>query len=122
MGAQLTLFEQPAPARQLGGGPPSVQAAHARAFSDLVLGELEARLNERPGDWLEWRDFQDIKERHNIGCCIGHAKFHLAHSGRAIAKNVYYGSEHLGPDYRGFNTVYGSTLYGPAPEKKTRKK
>lgn len=117
---QLALFEEPA--RRLGGGPPSVQAAHARAFSDLVLGEIEARLNERPGEWLEWRDFDDIRDRHDIGCCIGHAKYYLSHIGRAIRKNIYSGSEQLGPDYRGFYTVYGSTLCGPAPEKKTRKK
>lgn len=120
---QLALFDEPKAVRRLGGGPPSVQAAWERAFSAPVLAEIEARLNERPGDWLDWRDFDDIKKRHDIGCCIGHAKFHLFHTGRAIVKNVYYGSERPGdPNYQGFNTVYGSTLCGPAPEREVRKK
>jgi len=121
MNRQLQLqLEEPAP-RKLGGGPPGVQAAWLRGFSEPVLAEIEARLNERPGEWLGWADFADIRERHNIGCCMGHVKFHLAQTGRAIRKNIYYGSERPGdPDYKGYNTVYGSTLCGPAPERKRK--
>lgn len=119
---QLALFEESKPALRVGGGPPSVQAAYVRAFSEPVLAQLEARLNERPGEWLDCRDFIDIIERNRMRPYGGHALHYLSHLGRAIRKYVYYGAEWPGdPNYQGFNTVYGSNLCGPALERNMRK-
>lgn len=121
--SQLALFEAPPPARSRGGMPRSVEAAWERGFSEPVKLELIMRLNERPGEWLKSCDFADIRERHNIGCCIGHVLFSLAHAGRALTKNIYYGAERPGDPFKpylGFNSVYSSIEHGPAPERKTR--
>lgn len=121
--SQLALFEEPKPRYQLGGGPPSVQDTWERAFSEAVMGELVARLNERAGKWLEWRDFADIRERHDIGCCMGHVLFNLAHTGRALRKDIYFGAERPGDPlkpYMGFKSVYSTIEHGPAPEAKLK--
>lgn len=114
MSAQLDLFAAPKKYR-LGGGPPSVQDAWERGFSPAVKDELVARLNERIGHWLEWRDYADIRERHKIGCCLGHILFSLAHEGRVIRKEVYFGATRPGlPEpYLGFKSVHSTTLQGP---------
>lgn len=118
--SQMSLFEQPAtaPARRVGGAPPGVQRRWDQALSEPVKAELVARLNERPGQWLEWRDFADIRERHQIGFCLGHVLHGLVHAGRAVDKKIYYGAERPGDPlkpYLGFNSVYSSVEHGPAP-------
>ena len=100
--------------------PRSVEAAWERGFSESVKLELVMRLNERPGEWLRLHDFADIRERHKIGCCLGHVLYGLAHAGRALSKNVYYGAERPGDPFKpylGFNTVYSSVEHGPAPKR-----
>lgn len=126
---QLQLFESPPPAlvldpdRPLKNGPPSVQAAWQRGFSEPVKAALVARLNERVGQWLNWHDFADIRERHNIGCCMGHLLFHLMVRGRIAHKRAFYGTEspNLPGEYLGYGHLWGSIEHGPAPEHKLRK-
>lgn len=119
---QLGLFDEPKPTRNpnrpLKYGPPDVQDAWERGFSAPVMDELVARLNERVGQWLGWSDFADIRERHKIGCCMGHVLFNLAHNGRALVKNIYFGAERPGElqPYLGFESVYSTIEHGPAPE------
>jgi hypothetical protein len=118
--SQLSLFEQPAPAPALwsGGAPPGVQRRAELAFSEPVKAELVARLNERPGEWLEWRDYADIRERHQIGFCLGHVMFRLSMEGRALRKEIYFGAERPSDPFKpylGFKSVYSSVEHGPAP-------
>lgn len=120
---QLALFEEPKRVRRLGGGPPSVQDAWERGFSAPVMNELVMRLNERPGEWLAWRDFADIRQRYNIGCCMGHVLFNLAHTGRALVKNIYFGAERPGDPFKpylGFTSVYSSVEHGPSLEHQSK--
>jgi len=119
--SQLALFE--APSRPC-GMPACVRDRQELAFSPKVKGELVARLNERPGQWLDWSDFSDIRERYQIGFCMGHVLFSLVREGRALGKPVYFGAERPGlPEpYLGFKTLWGSILCGPAPEQNMRKK
>jgi hypothetical protein len=122
--SQLVLFEDPAPVRRVGGAPPDVQRRWDLAFSEPVKAELVARLNERRGQWLAWSDYADIRERHQIGFCLGHVLGSLAREGRALVKQIYYGAQRPGDPlkpYLGFNSVYSSVEHGPAPEKTTRK-
>ena len=118
---QLGLFES---ARPRYGMPAGVHARFELAFSEPVKAELVARLNERPGQWLGWSDFADIRECHQIGFCMGHVLGSLVREGRALDTQVYFGAERPGmPDpYLGFKTLWGSVLCGPGPEQKTRKK
>jgi len=124
--SQMSLFEQPATARarHVGGAPPGVQRRTDLAFSEPVKDELVARLNEHPGRWLEWCDYANIRERHQIGHCLGHVLFSLFMEGRALRKEIYYGAERPGDPFKpylGFNTVYSSVENGPAPEQFNRK-
>lgn len=83
------------------------------------MGELVMRLNERPGEWLAWRDFADIRERHDIGCCMGHVLFSLSQASRVLRKEIYFGAERPGDPFKpylGFKNVYSSVEHGPAPE------
>jgi hypothetical protein len=118
MSMQLSLFADPAPRMRRPGDD-----AWERGFSDLVKGELVARLNERIGQWLGWEDFRDIRERHKIGCCMGHVLGHLERAGRIMEKKVYYGTEHPGlpGEYKGYNSMYSSALHGPAVDHKPRR-
>jgi hypothetical protein len=123
---QLPLFEQPAPVRRLGGQPPGVEHRWNLAFSEPVKAELVARLNERTGQWLTWHDFADIRERHQIGFCLGHVLHGLVHDGRAVERKIYFGAERPGDSFKpylGFTSVWSSVEHGPAPEltTKTRK-
>lgn len=122
-GAQLSLFEQQspatAPAHRMGGGPPGVQRRFALAFSEPVRAELVARLNEHPGRWLTWCDFADIRERHQIGFCLGHVLHALTAEGRALSKNIYFGADRPGDPFKpylGFEVVHSSAEHGPAPQ------
>lgn len=116
---QLPLFEQPIPVRRLGGWPPDVERRWNLAFSEPLKAELVARLNERTGQWLTWRDFDDIRERHQIGFCMGHVLYGLALAGRAMKKDVYYGAERPGDPFKpylGFYSIWSSAEHGPAPQ------
>lgn len=118
--SQLALFEESAPVRRVSGQPPDVERRWNLAFSEPVKAELVARLNEHPGQWLDWSDFADIRGRHKIGFCLGHVLYGLATAGRALRKNIYYGAERPGDPFKpylGFNTVYSSAEHGPAPLK-----
>lgn len=118
---QLPLFEQQAPARRLGGRPPGVERRWNAAFSEPVKAELVTRLNERIGESLSWHDFDDIRERHQIGFCMGHVLHGLVHDGRAIEKNIYFGAERPGDpfkSYLGYTSVYSSIEHGPTPVQK----
>jgi hypothetical protein len=119
--SQLALFEAPS---RTGGMPHGVRDRQELAFSPKVKGELVARLNERPGQWLGWNDFADIRERYQIGFCMGHVLGSLVREDRALDMQVYFGAERPGmpKPYLGFKTLWGSVLCGPAPELITRKK
>lgn len=116
--SQLALFEESVPVRPVGGAPPGVQRRTDLAFSEPVKTELVVRLNARPGQWLEWRDYADIRERHQIGHCLGHVLFSLYMEGRALRKEIYFGAERPGDPFKpylGFKSVYSSIEHGPAP-------
>jgi hypothetical protein len=116
---QMQLFEQPADTRRLGGRPRDVERRWNLAFSEPVKAQLVARLNERVGEWLAWRDFADIREQHRIGFCMGHVLHGLVHDGRAIEKRIYFGAERPGDPFKpylGYTTVYSSAEHGPAPQ------
>lgn len=118
--SQLALFDEPKTATRLGGGPPDVQRRVQLAFSEAVKAELVTRLNEHAGQWLAWRDFADIRERHQIGFCMGHVLSALAREGRALVKNIYFGAERPGDPFKpylGFTSVWSSVENGPAPER-----
>ena len=117
--SQLALFEEPSPAPvRWGGAPPGVRRRADLAFSEPVKAELVARLSEHPGRWLEWHDYADIRERHQIGFCLGHVLFRLFMEGRVLRKEIYYGAERSGDPFKpylGFKSVYSSVEHGPAP-------
>lgn len=115
MSVQLSLFADPAPRVRRPGDD-----AWERGFSEPVKAELVARLNERVGQWLGWEDFSDIRERHRIGCCMGHVLFHLVRAGRVLERHIYYGTE-SGPGYKGYNDVWASIEHGPAVDHKPRR-
>ena len=122
---QLALFAEPVPSVRQGGGPPGVQLRLALAFSEPVKAELVARLNERIGQWLAWNDFADIRERHQIGFCMGHVLSSLEREGRALVKNIYFGAERPGDPFKpylGYTSVWSSVEQGPAPEQPPRKR
>lgn len=71
------------------------------------------------GQWLAWRDFADIRERHQIGFCLGHVLHALTTEGRALVKNIYFGAERPGDPFKpylGYDSVYSSAEHGAAPE------
>lgn len=103
---QMTLFEAPV-ARRLGGGPPEVQRRLQLAFTEPVKLELLAVTSARPDEWLNWRDFRAVMEKHQIGFCMGHVLSQLVREGRLQEKKVYFGNgleaERPGsPDYKGY--------------------
>jgi hypothetical protein len=96
---------------KLGGGPPSVQRRRQLAFTEPVKLDLLAVAASRPDDWLRWRDFRVVMERHQIGFCMGHVLFQLVQEGRLQEKKVYFGkgieAERPGsPDYKGNGTEW----------------
>lgn len=123
--SQLALFEEAKPVVRLSGGPPDVQRRMQLAFSEPVKAQLVTRLNERIGQWLSWKDFADIRERHQIGFCMGHVLASLARDGRALVKDIYFGAERPGDPFKpylGFTSVWSSVEHGPAPEQQPRRK
>nr|WP_229416165.1 hypothetical protein [Massilia sp. PDC64] len=110
---QLALFADPTPTPRA-----VIDDGWTRAMREPVQSELAARLNDRPGEWLDLCDFRDIQEHHRIGFGMGHALAKLVRDGRAIEKNIYFGTEspcHPG-EYKGYTTVYSTFTHGPAPE------
>jgi hypothetical protein len=117
MTAQLGLFDAPAPAAPRGGGMPAgVRARFELAFSEPVKLELVARLAERPGQWLRWADFDDIRERHQIGFCLGHVLSSLVRDRRALEQVIYYGAKdtQVPGAYQGFGHIWSTVEHGPS--------
>jgi hypothetical protein len=115
MSAQLGLFDEP-PAPRVGGAPPSVRRRADLAFSEPVKLELIARLAERPGQWLRWDDFADIRDRHQIGFCMGHVLASLVREKRALEQVIYYGAKdtQIPGAYQGFGTIWSTVEHGPS--------
>ena len=113
---QLRLFADPAPAPRV-----APETGWERAMREPVQSELLARLNDRPGEWLDLCDFRDIQEYHKVGFGMGHALAKLVRDGRAIERNVYFGTESpCEPgEYKGYTIVYSTIIHGPAPETTT---
>lgn len=99
MSIQLDMF--PAPARRIGGGPPSVHLMWERAMSPAVREEILAAAGARKGEWLEWNDFRPIIKKYNIGSKFGHVLSLLVHEGLLGNRKIFFGSE-SGPGYQGF--------------------
>lgn len=104
MSIQLDMF--PAPARRIGGGPPSVHAMWERAKSPAVRDDVLALAGARKGEWLRWSDFRAVIDKHQISAHFGHILFGYSREGLIEEKAVYYGSEHPGPEYKGFYSMW----------------
>lgn len=110
--AQLPLFApEPAPEIRLGGGPPDVQRRFALAMTEPVKLELLAVAAERPAEWLGWKDFRAVMEKHQIGFCMGHVLFNLVRAGRLQEKVIYLGKgleadKPGSPDYQGYKNEW----------------
>lgn len=110
---QLDLFPAPAPASALAGGPPSVQRTWGRATAPAVRDETLAILAARRGEWLSWRDFRTVIDRHQISSCFGHVIGCFAREGLCQERNVYHGkginAERPGsPNYAGFSCEWSA--------------
>lgn len=79
------------------------------AFSDSVRDEILALAGARKGEWLAWNDFRSIFEKHKIGFCFGHVLYRISRTGLIEEDKVYFGTKHLGPDYRGFGNRWRVT-------------
>jgi hypothetical protein len=76
------------------------------AFSQEVQTAIMHILEVRPGCWLDWEDYRPVMDKYEIGFCLGHVLSRMARVGLIQQKNVYFGSETVGPDYLGFKSVY----------------
>lgn len=101
--------------------PVAVQHRHSSdvkwevAFSVPVREQILAVFAEKPARWLNWADFRQIIEKHQIGFCFGHALYRLVHEGVIAEKQVYYGARRPGdPNYQGCHSRWG-TLDTPGP-------
>lgn len=109
---QLALFQQPAPAvRRVGGRPPDVERRWNLAFSEPIKLELVEVAAGRPGEWLDWSAFSGVRERHQIGFCMGHVLYALVREGRLLERTIYLGkgigAEQPGsPAYQGFTNEW----------------
>lgn len=105
---QLDLLAQPAPAAAPRYGmPPSVLAAHDRAYSDEVKAELLAVYAAKPGEFLDTPAIRHVIKKHDIGTWFGHVLHSLARDGKLESKDIYMGSDHPSkPNYQGYYTVY----------------
>lgn len=105
--SQLTLFEPPAKPEIYDPGA----AIWKRAFTDEVKTALLAVMASCRGEWLEWRDFDQVREKYDIGSCMGHVLFHLSEYGAVERKEIFLGrgigAEQPGsPNYRGYTNSW----------------
>ena len=109
--SQLALFADPAPMVRVSGRPRGVERRWNLAFSEPVKLELLAVAAARPDEWLGWGAFDEVRERHQIGFCLGHVLGVLVREGRLAEHVVYTGkgidAERPGsPNYQGFDTEW----------------
>lgn len=105
--SQLALFTDPAPAARTSGRPPGVEQRWNLAFSEPVKLELLDVAAARPVEWLDWWAFTEVRERHQIGFCMGHVLGALVREGRLESRQVHMGkgigAERPGsPNYQGY--------------------
>lgn len=103
---QFDLFAVPPRHLPLGGMPRSVHDRWELAFSEPVKLELLAAAAATPGRWLGWNDFAEVREKHQIGCCMGHVLHSLVRDGHLGELICWYGAERPGLDtkYLGFGS------------------
>lgn len=105
--SQLALFAEEEPVARRYGMPPDVARRWNLAFSEPVKLELLAAAAARPDEWLGWGAFDEVRERHQIGFCMGHVLGALVREGRLGERTVYIGkgigAERPGsPNYQGY--------------------
>jgi hypothetical protein len=100
------MFAPPAPTYSLGGGPPDVQRRFALAFTEEIKLELLAAAAAVPGRWLGWNDFAAVRDKHQIGFCMGYVLSSLVRDGRLLGMICWLGAERPGTDteYKGFSS------------------
>lgn len=84
MSTQLALFEE-APRRS------SRDLEWERGFSQEVELALIAVAMSRPEDWLGWKDFRAVMDKHQISGCMGYVLGRIARAGLLQQRNVYLG-------------------------------
>lgn len=119
MSAQLALFAEPAPKERRCGMPLGVQRRWELAFSEQVKRELVAVATARPGEWLEWGAFTAVRERYQIGFCMGHVLSSLVREGRLAERRVYFGkgidADRPGsPNYCGYGSEWRAAAPSPS--------
>lgn len=107
----LELFPA-APSQRRSGCHMDARLAHA--FSDGVRREVLAVFRNKPMQWLDWRDFRPLMDKHQISFCFGHILFRLVSQGEILEKRIYFGTEAIGPNYLGFGGKWAS-LGTPGP-------
>lgn len=103
---QIPLFEQPAPVHRVGGAPATVAAKWERAQTEEVRQAYLDVAHAHPGEWLDHRAFQEVRERYDLTSCWSRPLYYLVHAGLLEQRNVYFGSERPGPDYTGFHNEW----------------
>jgi hypothetical protein len=95
---QLDLFPPPTPPRR--DDPWDV------GFSEPVKLELLAAAAAKPERWLGWSDFDQVREKYKIGCCMGHVLSSLVRDGRLRELRVWFGAEFPGQEteYKGYGS------------------
>lgn len=108
----LDLFP-PAPsvARDRYGIPRGVAAMWARAQSQECKDAILDAAAAKPGVWLGWHDFREVRAKYQIGACMGHILSSLVRAGKLQERTVYLGkgigAEHPGsPNYQGYRTEW----------------
>ena len=109
--SQLALFAEEEPVARRYGMPPDVARRWNLAFSEPVKLELLAVAAGRPGEWLGWHAFTEVRERHQIGFCMGHVLGGLVREGRLESRQVYCGkgieADRPGsPNYQGYHNEW----------------
>ena len=89
--SQLALFAEQVTAVRTSGRPPGVERRWNLAFSEPAKLELLAVAAARPAEWLGWSAFDAVRERHQIGFCMGHVLGALVREGRLDERKVYCG-------------------------------
>ncbi|MYM25762.1 hypothetical protein GTP46_24340 [Duganella sp. FT135W] len=102
---QLDLFPVPPAAPRM----TLVERIHHVAFSDLVKAEVLSIVQSRVGEWLSWRDFRSVIDRHSIGSCFGHLLHHLSRAGLLLEQECYFGSRYPWEgNYQGYSTRWAA--------------
>src|SRR5688572_18382890 len=111
--SQLALFDGPkanAVATTITVAGAHADRIWARAKTPEVERETMAVFRTRQNEWLAWRDFKAIIDRHQIGSCFGHVLCGYVERGLIIEKHIYLGrgleADRPGSkDYQGFRCV-----------------